>query len=107
MTRETNRKLLVEYAELKLKEKDIAEKIKIMKDAVLAEVLNFLDGEDRPMELKGYGQILIINKPVWKYTDKVRQLETMMKEQKTKEEAEGDATCEYNTYPMFKPNLEE
>ena len=93
------REVFEQYAQLKIQEKEIAEKITASKDAILAQMQTF---DEDQIELKELGTFIKVRRKFWKYTKAVDEAATALKEVKAEEEAKGTATYEVNESFMFR-----
>ncbi len=97
-----NKDLLIEYAELKKQEKAITTKLEEYKPQVLEILLDAGIDEENPVELKDVGTFSIGKRRKYIYSDKVKSLESLMKEEMATEERTGEAKYNETTYTIFK-----
>lgn len=89
-----NRDLLLQFANLKIKEKAIKAELDMVKDQALKEVELLVGDSDQPLaltELPGFSFSLASYK-TWTYTHFVQDSEAALKERKSEEQKTGDAT---------------
>lgn len=89
-----NKELLLQYANLKIKQKAIEQELEMLKAQTLAEVLSITGGEDQPValsELPGFS-FSLANYKTWVYTQFVKDSEAALKERKAEEQKTGEAT---------------
>ena len=91
--------ILNSYAELKKEIKFLEEKA----DTLNPQVLQIMeDSGAEEIDINDIGKISLGSRRTWKYTNKVKELETQLKDQKSYEERTGDATYVEKNYPIFK-----
>ncbi len=94
--------ILQEYAELKIQEKEITKKLEECKGKVLETLLEVGIDEEHPVELNGIGTFSLGKRRKYIYSDKVKNLEKVIKEEKETEERTGEAKYDETVYTIFK-----
>ena len=99
-----NRTLLTKYGELKIKEKQIADELEMLKDQVLDEVRAI--STDQPVQIAEVGTYSIGRRKNWRFSPIVEQLQAKLEETKKEQMATGAATFTEQEYVIFKKLLE-
>ena len=103
LTTMPNRDILLQYANLKIQEKKVAEELDLIKAGVLSEVQAIRGDTDSPVQLSdlpGYS-FSIQNRKTWTYSAAVIGLTERLKEKKKEEEQTGQATFEESPSVVF------
>ncbi len=98
MTQE-NKELLNYYADLKIEEKQISEKVEEIKEKVIALMV---ESELEELELSDKGKLTLNKKRSWKYPEPIKQKEDEVKALKKEAEQLGTADYTENAYVVFK-----
>lgn len=93
-----NKAIFEQYAELKIAEKEIKEKIDALQPEVMAEM-----GENEEVETD-MGKFIIGTRRSWNYPEAIKTAEADIKVAKKTAEQTGDATYTENPYLLFKVN---
>lgn len=93
-----NKELLVQYAQLKIQEKELQSKIKELAPQILKSIDD--SGADK-VELSEYGSFSLVTTKKWKYSEAVKTAETVLEQLQEKEKADGTATFEENKQLKF------
>ena len=91
------KELLQKYADLKVKEKEIAAQIAELAPAILAEIEN--QGADKIETV--FGKFVREVRKTWKYSNTVTRLEDHLTLKKSEEKADGTATFEEKSFLKF------
>lgn len=97
-----NKELLLQYATLKEKQKQIESEIEMLKESVLAEIHSIIGETDQNVNLEGRGTFVITKKKKWEYSDSVKQQEKTLKNMKDDEERTGEAAYTIQEVLMYK-----
>lgn len=98
-----NKKLLLEYANLKLEQKRIENNIELLKDQVLQEILQIRGDSDQPVslaELPGC-TFTVTARKTWVYSEYIKDAEKVIKARKEDEQADGTAIYTETHQLMF------
>lgn len=96
--------ILNSYAELKKEIKFLESKA----DELNPKVLQIMeDSGVEEISIHDMGKISLGSRRTWKYTNKVKEIDTQLKEQKDYEERVGEATYIEKYYPIFKAQKDE
>jgi hypothetical protein len=99
-----NKDLLLEFASLKIQEKDIQDKLNLLKDKALSEIQLIQGSTKQPVtlsELPRYA-FSVMDKKTWAYSPTCKEFEDQLKGLKKQEEADGTATFETQNFLIFK-----
>lgn len=98
-----NKELLKEYAQYKIELADLEARMELIKDAVLAEVIEIKGDSDSPVQLSdlpGYS-FSIQKRKTWTYPSDILDAEQVLKDKKKEAEATGEATFIEKEQLMF------
>ena len=98
-----NKQLLVDYANLKIQAKQIADQIEFLNPQVLKAVAEIRGENDQPValgELPGY-VFTITKRKTWKYPEAINTADKLLRESKKTAEADGSATYIEKEQLMF------
>jgi hypothetical protein len=90
--------LYTQYAEMKNAHRVLGERMEEINSIILEEMLARSENQKK----FDFGNFTVVKKPVWKYSDVVKGIETTLKEIKAKEQKEGVAVKEESNYLLFK-----
>lgn len=94
--------LLKQYAALKILLRQTEETLDTLQPEVLKEVKDFIEANDGKLPEVDGGVFTIVQRKLWKYTERVTELELDLKNQKHEEQARGEAEVEVKETVMFR-----
>lgn len=95
-----NKPLLEQYAQLKLKQRQIEDELDMLKIQALQEVKAI--STDQPVQVGELGTFSITKKKIWQFSEEVMDLKVKVSDLETKEKQDGTAKFEEQDILVFK-----
>ena len=95
-----NKPLLEQYAQLKIKEKQIESEMEMIKEQVLKEVKSI--SVDQPVQVGEFGTFSITMKKKWQFSEELLDMKVKVTQKEKQEQQDGTATFEETEILVFK-----